>query len=158
MTLFLHIFKYFIPNAEYWSGLKVVPVLLGANICLGIYTSLSIWYKLSEKTIYGAIISIIGVLITLLINFLFIPVYGYEFGLYALFCYGSMMIISYLLGQFHYKVPYNLNKIFLYFISGGLIYWLSLDFNASINYSIEEYGFHIFLLACYSFSIFCRKT
>ena len=83
MTLFLHIFKYFIPNAEYWSGLKVVPVLLGANICLGIYTSLSTWYKLSEKTIYGAIISIIGVLITLLINFLFIPVYGYEASAYA---------------------------------------------------------------------------
>jgi len=150
MTLFLHFFKYFIPNAEYWSGLKVVPVLLGANICLGIYTSLSIWYKLSEKTIYGAIISIIGVLITLLINFLFIPIYGYEASAYAtLFCYGSMMIISYFFGQYHYRVPYNLKKIFLYFIAGGLIYWLSLDFDASINYNVEEYGFHVFLLACY---------
>ena len=93
------------------SGLKVVPILLVANICLGIYTSLSIWYKLSKKTIYGAIISIIGVLITLVINFLFIPKYGYEASAYAtLLCYGSMTIISYLLGNFYYKVPYDLKK------------------------------------------------
>lgn len=150
MTLFLHLFKYFIPNPIFWSGLKVVPILLGANICLGIYTSLSIWYKLSEKTIYGAIISIIGVLITLIINFIFIPKYGYEASAYAtLFCYGSMMIISYCFGQYHYKVPYNLKKIVFYFIAGGLIYWLSIDFNISINYTIEQYGFHVFLLACY---------
>ena len=150
ITLFLHLFKYFIPNPEYWSGLKVIPILLGANICLGIYTSLSIWYKLSEKTIYGAIISIFGVLITLVINFIFIPIYGYEASAYAtLFCYGSMMIISYFLGQYHYKVPYNLKKIILYFIAGGVLYWLSLDFDASINYSIKQYGFHCFLLACY---------
>ena len=150
MTLFLHLFKYFIPNPIFWSGLKVVPILLGANICLGIYTSLSIWYKLSEKTIYGAIISIIGVLITLIINFIFIPKYGYEASAYAtLFCYGFMMIISYCFGQYHYKVPYNLKKIVFYFIAGGLIYWLSIDFNISINYTIEQYGFHAFLLACY---------
>ena len=60
-----------------------------------------------------------------------------------------MMIISYLFGQYHYRVPYNLKKIFLYFIAGGLIYWLSLDFDASINYNVEEYGFHVFLLVCY---------
>jgi O-antigen/teichoic acid export membrane protein len=150
MTLFLHLFKYFIPNADYWDGLKVVPILLGANIFLGIYTSLSIWYKLSEKTIYGAIISIIGVLITLVINFIFIPVYGYEASAYAtLFCYGSMMIISYFFGQYHYKVPYNLKKIIIYFIAGGVLYWLSLDFDASTNFSLEQYGFHVFLLACY---------
>ncbi len=150
MTLFLHLFKYFIPNPEYWSGLKVVPILLGANICLGIYTSLSIWYKLSEKTIYGAIISIIGVLVTLLINFMFIPKYGYEASAYAtLVCYGLMVIISYFTGQFHYKVPYDLKKIFIYFLVGGLIYWVSLDFNANINYSFNEYCFHIFLVLTY---------
>jgi len=150
MTLFLHLFKYFIPNPIYWSGLKVVPILLAANICLGIYTSLSIWYKLSQKTIYGAIISIIGVLITLLINFIFIPKYGYEASAYAtLVCYGSMVIISYFTGQFHYKVPYDLKKIFIYFLVGGLIYGVSLDFNANINYSFNEYCFHIFLVLTY---------
>ena len=155
MTLFLHLFKYFIPNPIYWSGLKVVPILLAANICLGIYTSLSIWYKLSQKTIYGAIISIIGVLITLLINFIFIPKYGYEASAYAtLACYGSMVIISYFTGQFHYKVPYDLKKIFIYFIVGGLIYWVSLDFNANINYSFNEYCFHIFLVLTYLFLVY----
>ena len=150
MTLFLHLFNYFIPNPVYWSGLKVVPILLAANICLGIYTSLSIWYKLSQKTIYGAIISIIGVLITLLVNFIFIPKYGYEASAYAtLFCYGSMVIISYFTGQFHYKVPYNLKKIFIYFLAGGLIYAVSLDFNANLNYSFNEYCFHIILVFTY---------
>ena len=56
ITLYLQIFKFFINNPDYWEGLTVVPLLLGANICLGIYTSLSIWYKLSDKTIYGCLL------------------------------------------------------------------------------------------------------
>ena len=128
ITLYLHLFKYFIPNQAYWEGLKVVPVLLAANICLGLYTSISMWYKLAEKTIYGAIISFIGVVITISVNFIFIPKFGYVASAYAtLLCYGSMTIISYLLGNFYYKVPYDLKKIILYFMVGGLIYWVSFN-------------------------------
>ena len=100
ITLYLQLFKYFIPNPDYWEGLKVVPILLAANICLVLYTSLSMWYKLSDKTIYGAYISGFGVIVTIAINFLLIPQYGYVASAYAtLSCYSSMMVLSYLLGQ-----------------------------------------------------------
>ena len=137
ITMYLHIFKYFIPNKDYWEGLKVVPILLAANICLGIYTSLSIWYKLSEKTIYGAFISLAGVIITLSINFIFIPQYGYLASAYAtLACYGSMMIISYILGQYYYPVPYKIGKFLIYTITAGVVYYFSLEFIGKENFTL----------------------
>ena len=150
ITMYLHIFKYFIPNSNYWIGLKVVPILLAANICLGIYTSLSIWYKLSEKTMFGSLISIIGVIITLIINFLFIPKYGYLASAYAtLVCYGSMMLISYFLGQYFYPVKYKIWKFLIYFFSGGIIYYFSLDFNGQESFTLIEYGYQSLLIGCY---------
>ena len=148
ITLYLQIFKYFIPNKEYWEGLKVIPILLSANICLGIYTSLAIWYKLSDKTIYGALISIIGVIITLTLNYWFIPSYGYIASAYAtLCCYGSMMIISYLLGQYYYPVPYKIGRLFIYITSGGIIYTIHrLFFSGATLY---EYGINTLLLIGY---------
>ena len=155
ITMYLHIFKYFIPNENYWEGLKVVPILLAANICLGVYTSLSIWYKLSEKTIFGALISLFGVLITLTINFIFIPQYGYLASAYAtLICYGSMMIISYFLGQYYYPVPYKIGKFFIYAFAGAIIYFLSLEFDWNNNFSIQEYGYQSLLLLCYVVLVF----
>ncbi|MDG2343889.1 MAG: oligosaccharide flippase family protein [Flavobacteriales bacterium] len=147
MTLYLHVFKYFINNPEYWSGLKVVPILLAANIFLGIYTSLSIWYKLSDKTIFGAYISSIGVIITLTINFIFIPQFGYEASAYAtLACYGSMMILSYIFGQKHYSIPYNLWKFFTYIGVGALLFTISLPFDPKVEYTLLAYGYHTLLL------------
>ena len=155
ITMYLHIFKYFIPNDNYWEGLKVVPILLAANICLGVYTSLSIWYKLSEKTIFGAFISLFGVVITLTINFIFIPQYGYLASAYAtLICYGSMMIISYFLGQYYYPVPYKIGKFFIYAFAGAIIYFLSLEFDWNNNFSIQEYGYQSLLLLCYVVLVF----
>jgi len=143
ITLYLHVFKYFIPDPEYWGGLKVVPILLCANIFLGIYTTLSMWYKLTKQTKYGAYISGFGAIITFCINLNFIPIYGYIASAYAtLFCYGSMMVISYLLGQRFYRVPYNLKKIFLYLGIGALIYFISsisMPFNPFHNYGWFEY-------------------
>ena len=143
ITLYLHVFKYFIPNPIYWDGLKVVPILLCANIFLGIYTTLSMWYKLTKQTKYGAYISGFGAMITFCINLSFIPIYGYIASAYAtLICYGSMMVISYLLGQRFYPVPYNLKKIFLYLGIGALIYFISsisMPFNPFHNYGWFEY-------------------
>ncbi|PWJ42137.1 MATE family efflux transporter [Sediminitomix flava] len=97
-----------IRKPEYLVGLNVVPILLMANIFLGIYYNLAIWYKLTDKTRYGAVISTIGALITISINFILIPKYGYFGSAIATFsAYGSMMVISYLLGQKHYPVPYT---------------------------------------------------
>ena len=96
VSLFIPIWKNFI-GPKYWEGLSVVPILLLANMFLGIYYNLSIWYKLSHKTMSGAWITIVGVLITCIINYLFIPRFGYMACAWATFsCYGAMMILSYL--------------------------------------------------------------
>ena len=154
ITLYLHVFKYFINNSEYWDGLAVVPILLGANIFLGVYTSLSIWYKLSDKTMFGAYISSIGVLITLTINFILIPQLGYIASAYAtLACYGSMMILSYVFGQKHYTIPYKLWKFFTYIGLGSLLFTISLPFNPQVEYTILEYGYHTLLLISFLIAV-----
>jgi len=115
IALNLQIFRYFTPNEAYWVGLSIVPILLFANLSLGIYFNQSVWYKLSDKTIYGALISISGAFITVVINYFFIPKYGYVASAWAtLICYLSMMVGSYYLGQKHYPIPYNLRKIGVY--------------------------------------------
>jgi O-antigen/teichoic acid export membrane protein len=117
VMLYLDIWREFIRNKEMWTGLKVVPILLVANMCLGVYYNLSIWYKLSHKTTAGATITIIGALLTLVINYLFIPKFGYMACAWAtLACYGSMMLISYFWGQRVYPVPYKTPKLIGYFL------------------------------------------
>jgi O-antigen/teichoic acid export membrane protein len=111
----LQIFKYFIPNDAYWVGLKVVPILLLANVFLGIYFNQSIWYKLSGQTKFGAFISIGGAIVTIGVNMAFIPLYGYMASAWAtLIVYGLQMIASYLLGQKYFPIKYNLRKFSLY--------------------------------------------
>jgi len=73
VTLFIDVFKYFISNPEYWVGLHIIPVLLMANVFQGIYYNISFWYKLIDKTYFGSILAIIGALITIILNYIFIP-------------------------------------------------------------------------------------
>ncbi|MEO5593329.1 MAG: oligosaccharide flippase family protein [Chitinophagaceae bacterium] len=123
VALFIDIWKYFISNKAMWPGLKVVPILLLANMFLGIYYNLSIWYKLTNKTITGALITIGGAAITLIINYFFIPHYGYMACAWATFlCYGSMMVMSFLLGQKYYHVPYAWKKLLAYMAIVVLLY------------------------------------
>lgn len=140
VALYLDIWKYFIRNEEFWKGLKVVPILLLANMFLGIYYNLSIWYKLTNKTLYGAWITVIGAGITLLINYLFIPHFSYMACAWATFaCYGSMMLISYIWGQKHYRIPYAWKKlvayivivVLLFFIHKGITTW---NHNTYVNF------------------------
>lgn len=115
VSLNIDIFKHFIRSEEYWVGLGVVPILLLANVFLGIYYNQSIWYKLSGQTKFGAYIAIGGALITILINVIFIPIYGYWASAWAtLIVYAAQMIASYLLGQKYYPIKYNLRKFGLY--------------------------------------------
>lgn len=143
ISMNLQLAKHFTPNSIYWEGLAVVPILLGANVLLGIYTNQSIWYKLSHKTGYGAMISIVGALITVTLNLIFIPVYGYMASAWATFaCYGSMVLISYLLGRKHYPIPYNLRKVGLYVLLAFglfLIRW-RLDINEGFNWLQFSYN------------------
>lgn len=123
VVLFLDVWKYFISNPVYWRGLGVVPILLLANMFLGIYYNLSIWYKLSNKTGAGAWITLIGAAITLGINALFIPQFGYFACAWAtFFCYGSMMVVSFVWGQKAYRVPYAWRKLVAYIVISVLLY------------------------------------
>lgn len=116
VTLYLDFWKHFLSKPVYWQGLKVVPILLVANMCLGVYYNLSIWYKLSKSTRAGATITIIGAVITLIINYIFIPRYSYMACAWAtLSCYGSMMLISFFWGRKRYPVPYAAKKMLGYF-------------------------------------------
>lgn len=116
VALYLDIWKEFIRNKHMWVGLGVVPILLLANMFLGVYYNLSIWYKLSKTTRAGATITIIGALITLLINFFFIPRFNYMACAWATcLCYGSMMVISYIWGQKVYPVPYATRRMLGFF-------------------------------------------
>lgn len=107
-----------IRNESLREALEIVPIILLASFCLGIYHNLSVWYKITDRTKYGAYISSTGAILTLLINFIFIPKIGYMASAIAtLVAYGTMMSLSYYLGRKHYPIPYNLRKIAFY---GGL--------------------------------------
>ena len=124
VALFLNVWKHFIQNPSMWVGLKVVPILLLANMFLGIYYNLSIWYKLTNKTMAGAWITIVGAVLTIIINYLFIPRYGYMACAWATFaCYGSMMVISFIWGQKEYSVPYAWKKLLAYMVIVVLLYF-----------------------------------
>ena len=124
ISLNLDIFKWFIPNEAFHEGLTVVPLLLMANVCLGIYYNQSIWYKLADKTIYGAYIAIAGAAITIGLNLVLIPWLGYAGAAWTTFvCYFSMMVMSYYFGKKIYPIKYNMRKIGLYTISAFFL-WL----------------------------------
>ena len=158
ITLYLHLFKYFIPNETYWTGLNVVPFLLGANICLGLYTTLSIWYKLSSKTIFGAYISGFGALLTLALNYMLIPKFGFEGCAYTtLACYFSMMVISYIAGRKYYPIPYNFKRILFYILTGGLLYSISLTFDPFEMYSWKEFLYQSALLLTFVVIVYIKE-
>jgi O-antigen/teichoic acid export membrane protein len=161
VMLFIDIIKYFTPNADYWQALHIVPVLLFANIFLGIYYNQSVWYKLSGKTMYGAWLQFLGAIITLVINYLFIPKYDYTAAAWATFiCYACMMIASYVLGQKHYPIPYSVIRIMLYLLSACMLYYLSLQI--TINHLALSYILKAIILIFYIFTLlyiehYCNK-
>lgn len=105
----------FIPNKAYWEAMWIVPIILLANFCLGIYHNLSVWYKITDNTKFGAYISIIGAVATLVINIVFINAFSYRASAIAtLVAYAAMMILSYIFGKKYYPIPYNLKRIGLY--------------------------------------------
>lgn len=126
ITLYIDIFQYFV-GEEYRIGLTIVPVLLLANLFLGLYYNLSIWYKLTDKTLYGGYIMSIGALITIVLNILFIPTYGYMASACAtLVCYFSVTAISYYYGQKYYPIDYDLKRIFGYTAIAVSLYLISI--------------------------------
>ncbi len=126
ILLYIDIFKHLIRDPDYWVALRVVPILLLANFFLGLYYNFSIWYKLRDRTIMGAYISVAGSVITLSLNFLLIPKIGYMGAAYtAMICYAFMAAASYLTGQRYYPVPYPIRKMLTYISLAVLIYLTS---------------------------------
>ena len=141
------------------GGKGVIPVLMFANIFLGIYYNLSIWYKLTGKTMWGAWFSLVGAIITLVLNFWWIPlgpghlIYGYIGSAWATFiCYGSMMVLAYLIGQKYYPIPYNLMKIMGYIAFALLIYIVSS--NVHISHIFPRITFNTGLLMTFLLTAF----
>ncbi len=113
-------------GVDYREGAAVIPILLMGNLFLGVYYNLSIWYKLSNQTIFGAIISVLGAVLTVVLNFVFIPSFGYYGSAWAVFLsYFVMMVLSYFLGQKYFPVPYNIGKFFLYLAIPVFLYLIS---------------------------------
>ncbi|HAI85063.1 MAG TPA: hypothetical protein DCL43_15475 [Chitinophagaceae bacterium] len=138
VTLYMPILKYFI-GEKYWAGLSIVPLLLLANMALGIYYNLSVWYKVTSNTMAGAYITLAGVAITFAINYLFIPSYGYIACAWATFlCYTCMMILSFRWGQKHYFIPYKWKKLLAYIAIVLLLFGIQSIFSVFIaNVSIQ---------------------
>jgi O-antigen/teichoic acid export membrane protein len=137
IALFLDVFKWVFETyaSDAWTqGLEIVPLLALGNIFLGIYYNLSVWYKLTNKNKYGAIITIAGAVITIVLNILLIPILHYTGAAIATFCcYLFMMILSYQLGQKYDPVPYPLKKLISYLVLVVLIYLLHLGIKTYIS-------------------------
>lgn len=124
VMLFIHYFSLFI-GADFRAGLEVVPILLFANMFFGIYTNLSIWYKLTDRTLSGAMVSVAGALLTVVLLVLLVPTFGYVGAAWAtLACYVFMVIVSYILGQKYFPVPYPVAKVLGYIFLGVGIYFI----------------------------------
>jgi O-antigen/teichoic acid export membrane protein len=156
--LYLDDFVIWFIGKEYWSGKSVIPVLMLANLFLGVYYNLSIWYKLTGKTIWGAWLSAIGAIITLALNFWWIPlssdhiIFGFYGSAWATFiCYFSMMVISYVIGQKYYPVKYNILKFFGYLGFAVILYFISTLF--TIEQIVIRLAFHTTLLGLFCISV-----
>lgn len=139
VTLNINLFKYFI-GEDFWPGLEIVPIILSAKLFLGVFYNLSVWYKLTNKTLYGAIIAIIGGVITIVLNVILIPKFGFIGSAWANFVsYFAIMTISYLWGRKVYRINYEIKRILLYSILATSIYFIAfyfLVFQPIINYSL----------------------
>jgi O-antigen/teichoic acid export membrane protein len=148
VSLNIDFFKLFIRNDAYYVGLGVVPILLLANVFLGIYYNQSIWYKLSGQTKFGAYIAIGGACITILVNVIFIPKYGFYASAWAtLIVYAAQMVASYLLGQKYYPIKYNLRKFGLYL--GVALLFYGITRLLSIESSMTKFFVHNLLIMSY---------
>ena len=139
---YIDILKYIIRNSDYWVGLKVVPIVMVAEIMMGIYFNLSFWYKITDKTIWGAWFSGIGCVVLLAVNYIFVPKYGYMACAWGgVAGYGVAMATSYFVGQKYYPLNYPLKDIALYTILAAIAFtvmtllheklsmWLSIAIN-----------------------------
>jgi len=137
-----------VPDPDFWVALDSVPIILMANLCLGIYHNLSVWYKVTDRTAYGAFISIIGALLTIVLNFILIPSYSYLGSAYTtLAAYATMMVLSYFFGRKIYPIPYDIKRILGYLAMATVFSVLSFYlFKGNYYFSMPLLGIFFFIL------------
>jgi len=149
----MDLLKYFLGNEAYWEGLTVVPILLLAYLFLGVYYNFSVWFKLTDQTYYGTIITVGGAIITITMNFLLIPKLGYVGSSWAtLICYFSMALTCYVLGQRFYPIPYTLVKGLGYIIITTVLVYCTNAVEFSTQWMAT--GFHILVILVYLLIIY----
>ena len=153
IVAFIDIIKVlFIKNSDYWEAISIVPIVLLANLFLGIYHNIAVWYKLTDKTSYGMLFSILGAFITIVLNIVLIPKIGFIASAWAtLAAYASMMVISYFYGKKYYDVPYNLKKSGSYLLASIVISFVSF------TYFRENYWISAILVMVFGMLIFSNE-
>ena len=125
VMFYLDIIRHFI-SSSYFSGLKVVPVVMIAEFFFGVFFNLSLWYKLTDRTAWGMWLSLFGLAVTLGLNFLLVPKWGYMGCAWAAFgCYGAMMVASYVAGRVNYPIGYNVPRLAFYFLTAMALWAFS---------------------------------
>lgn len=148
VMFYLPVIRYFI-SPKYFAGLKVVPIVMLAELFFGIFFNLSLWYKLTDKTIWGTWFSLTGLAVTVAVNVAFVPAYGYMACAWAAFSsYGVMMVASYVVGKTHYPIGYDIWRLTGYF-AVAMCLWLLADLTATGN-NLIDFPARLLLLACYA--------
>ncbi len=149
----LDILKYFLGDSKYWEGLPIVPILLLGYLFNGVYYNFSIWFKLTDKTYYATIITIVGAFITIGANYILIPIGGYMGSSWAtLICYLSMAAMCYFLGQKYYPIPYNIIKSLGYILATTLLVYLTNAIFIENQWAATT--FHFVIILAYLFIVY----
>ena len=157
VMFYIDIIKAIIINERYYEGIKIVPILLLANLFLGIFYNLSVWYKINNLTKFGAYLSIFGAVITIVLNIILIPKIGYMGAAWAtFFCYFSTMTASYLLSRKYYAINYDLKSIGFYFATALALYFLTTIIPYPSN--LVKYTLNTLLLAGFIYFVMYREN
>lgn len=137
VVVYIHLFsKIILGQKEFYQALSIVPIILLANLFLGIYHNLAIWYKLTDKTRYGMYFSVFGAIITIVLNVLLIKKFGYMVSAWiTLLVYFTMMVLSYVYSRKHYAIPYNIKKIGFYVFTSSVF--------ATISYIYYQENYYV---------------
>ncbi len=155
VMFFIDIIKYFVAP-EYFVGLKVVPIIMIAELFFGIFFNLSLWYKLTDKTIWGTWFSLLGLAVTVILNLALVPHFGYMGCAWAaLGCYTTMMVVSYFVGKAKYPIGYDIKTIAMYFFIAMAMYALSLLI--ATDNKLIDFPVRTILLSAYIFIVLRRE-
>ncbi|MEM1328019.1 MAG: polysaccharide biosynthesis C-terminal domain-containing protein [Bacteroidota bacterium] len=159
VTLYLDLIKRVVVGEEYWEGLKIVPIILLANLFIGLYYNLSVWYKVTDLTRWGAYISLVGATLTVVCNYLFLPKFGYMAAAWTTFaCYLLMLILSYVFGRQKYPVPYQVGRIVGYVVFAVVLYGMSAWAKANwLNVLWQQLLLNTALLVSYGIVVFYKE-